>query len=1131
MNRLNDHKVVVEAFFQERLEEIEAGELVTVLGTKKASRPKLLILCRPLDTSGSLASRAWTLNLVSIGKNNRPKIKQAFAADRLADVAHNGNFDATFNFGASGMLSVSFGSQIQRDMFLATLKRFNEMKSRTARDGGRLNAREGVDLIHGVLSPAFGAEVDADAASRIRKLYQEKRRIFSTEEEQHLLKFLREGDFDDIKGFQEELFSSQKKAELAALDTLATSVASWDDMRNQVMNLIHDVESLEGCIEQFSSNLLSKKAVIEEIEHANNALRCRQLNLKKLQGIMTELRDQLSLKPAAQALLRRLQNEPNSNLIAFFSEEGNAEALSEAMKHMQQILHNPQLDSDYPIAAVSERKTYFLEQRRMVAQRSRSYIFSIIDGYEKLYLSDRQRFSGDDRLVWRLHIDLSQKLFRINDIIQALSRIDMEGFASTLRKYRTGMQKVYHVEIYKYFKGLRKQIKKVNPSSGPFLLGSSENKAGGLMMSTELGQAGGTPPMWQGSCMPSPALTPRGLSIYDNVNSSTRAASEASNGGAQDHALYIEFPSLTVLNGMVLYPYCTIHRGSDTRTGLSCIIHCPHKLLRPDLTFAIALESTMACILHEEFILNNCFGITETSPCAGETAPPVKVEPAKTPVIHSSSSSFSAFESDMPMGDEVSKDETRKSGKQQEDADLFIESLIEVFGTDMARVQMEPLTTPRGYTYFASDGRRSSVRSDLGLPPRYPATPATRSLNDSLIYRGHSREFDNATMQANRSVDTIHPILTPQITHRIRSSFLVAELTNFTKFFAEKCDRIYSIVALCVIKAYYRNPSKLMAKSTFCQCVLWDLEKIVTDAIMRFVAEQTESINVCRRRYAVRPTALLHCFSKMPALILRMEEIHNSLSDEVRDRTQYASIVTSLVDQSFDALDAVTALKSAASSGSNADQDSKLNLVELLEKKVHDVIERLNSDENRALKRNFIQQYRHHAFFCAFYVALPSGSYAAELLHEHYESSKVKRNFYRDLYLTRVLLIREFPHFGVFTVSAEDLSAVYSDEELRHHRMLTVDAVKKVLDKLEKEFRTGVRSSATRMKKHFLHDVISGGNEESFHRRLLQRTWQQFSKLILRKYDFFNSLLERPSYRGLTVTVARSEVVKLLSSF
>ncbi|CCW68475.1 unnamed protein product [Phytomonas sp. Hart1] len=1127
MNRLSDHKAVVEAFFQVRLEEIQASELVTVLGTKKATRPKLLILSRPLAASGNLAGHAWILNLVKMEKDNRPKIKQAFAADRLMDITHNGSFDATFNFGASGMLSVSFGSKIQRDMFLASLKRFNEMKSRTSHSISQMDGQKDVDFIHGVLSPAFGSEVDTDAGSRVRKPYQEKRRVFSTEEEQHLLKILHEGDFDDIKGFQEKLFSSQKRAELAALNQLVTSVASWDDMRNKVMNLIHDVESLEGCIEQFSSNLLCKKAVIQEIEHANNALRCRQQNLRQLHVIVTELRDQLSLKPTAQALLKRFQSEPDSNLINFFAEDGNAETLSDAMKHMQRILQNPQLDSDYPIAAVSERKAFFIEQRLMVAQRSRVYIFSIIDAYKKQYLSDRMRFSGEDRLVWRLHTELTLKLFRINDIIQSLSRIDMEGFASTLRKYRTGMQEVYHVEIHQYFKGLRKQIKKANSSSGLFLLGSSEKKTEGISISMELNQTSGAPPMWRGTPLASPALTPRRSSWDDSANGSIQSSFETRND-ERDHTLYIEFPSSTILNGIVLYPNCTIHRSTDSKTKLSCVIHCPYKLVRPNLAFAIALESTIACILYEESIINNCFGITEASPSTCGTAVSVEVESTKTPIIHSTSSSFSAFESNVQIFDKAAKDETSASGKQQEDADLFIESLVEVFGTDITRIPMEPLTSPRGDALLTSDLKRSSVRSDLGLPPRHPGSSNLSSLNDSLSHRGLTRETDSITFQASHTSITTNHVWTPQLIRKIHSCFLATELINFARFLADKCDRMYAIAALCAIQAYLRHPSKLMGRSTFCQCVLRDLEKIMKGTVMRLVAEQTESITGCRRRYMIRPTALLHCFSKMPTFILRMEDLHNSLSDEGRDRTQYASIVTSLVDQSFEALDAVTALKST---GSTASQDSKLNLLELLEKKVHSVMDRLNSDENKTLKRNFIQQYRHHAFFCAFYVALPSGSYAAELLREYYKSSKAKRSFYMDLYLTRVLLVKDFPNFGVFILSAEDLSNAYSEDELRHHRTLTVEAVKKVFDKLDKEFCTGVKSSATRMKKHFLREVVSGSNEESFHRTLLQRTWQKFSMLILRKYDFLMNLLEKHNYTGLTAPITRDEVIKLLSSF
>lgn len=1151
MSRFSDLQPIVDGVFRQRGDEVVAGETVSEIGNKKkASKPRLIILSRPLSGSGGA-----TLTIVSVEPNHqRVKLKSAFAVDRLTDVSNEGSFDATFNFGASGLLSVSFESHIQREMFVAAARRLQTTPSSGGARGGYADGRLGT--IRGVLTEAVGAEVEADAAARVRKLRQDKRRVFSTEEEQHLLKHMGNGGagFDDIKQFQEALLRQQKSLELRSLDLLTTSEAAWQEAQQQVQNLVQDVEEVEQRIEEYSTHLLSKKSVIQQVEHDNNTLQRRQQNLEALYIMMADLRDQLSLSPATVALLSRLRTVPEDGLVAFFTEGSNAVTLSVAMKHMQGVLHNPKLDSDFPINAVVERKAYFLEQRKMITQRSKAYILSTIESFEATYFADKTRYSRDASLVWRLHVELSVKLMNISDIICALGRIDVEGFGNALRKYRSSMQKIYSLEISRFFKTLKKQIKKVNTWRGPFLLGTFESRKEAMSMRMETAQAGETPRVssrnWYSA---TPALTPRLMQYDDDSNTDAGGRGRsASTRGEDDHTrLTVEFPSVADLHmegnvpatAIELHESANTLRKLDVRAETSSVVSGIKSLapttsgggyVRPDLAFAIALESAVLAVLHEEAILRSCFGLVDTS----ATDPSGDVRGDASNVWSS------------PL-DADKKDETpftrtsagsRSLGDAEADADrlqMMQDSLLELFGGADANTLVRVL---QGSSRAASaQHSRSNSRSrDIGLPPRPPlggyggctprnqesTFPHRRSLSGASS-TGRSDGYGGGSSFSggdDRDSDFVDDGTARTALHR---NFLIRSMRDLANFFVERCDRIYCIPVLCMIRAYRRRGDNAMlpSKSAFCQFMLGELETIMSGGMVQFVAEQTESITRCRKRYVVKPTALLHCFAKLPALFLRFEAVHNALAPNVCDRTEYSSIALSLVDQSFDALDLITNVK-----GTGDDMnEEQLKLHKLIAQKVNAVLDGVEADIN-SLKWVFVQQYRHQSFFCAFYSTMPSDSFAVELLADHYASAKLKRDRYEELYLTRIILVGSFPVFGVFAISAEDLSMIYSKEELRHHKALAPDAVAKMVNGLEKELRTGVRASAARMKKHFLRDVDLNGNEASFHRTLLQRTWQHFSTLLLQKFDFLTDLLSWSMYKDLAVTVTRPELVEMLAS-
>ncbi|KAG5486495.1 hypothetical protein LSCM4_07428 [Leishmania orientalis] len=1143
MSRYRELQPIIDDVFHQRGEEVAAHETVSeISGRKKATKPRLLILSHLLGNSGSA-----TLSIVTVDPSGqRVKLKSAFAVDRLVSISNEGSFDATFNFGSSGVLSVSFESHIQREMFVAAARRIRATPSSSSGVRGGY-ADNGLGSIRGVLTEAVGAQVEADAAARVRKLRQDRRRVFTTEEEKHLLRHIgtRGAGFDDIKQFQEILLRQQKSYELRSLNLLATSDAAWQEAQQQVQDLIQDVEEVEQRIEEYSTHLLSKKRVLQQVEHDNNTLQRRQENLASLYIMMSDLRDQLRLAPATLTLLSRLRTVPEDGLVAFFSEGSNAVALSVAMKHMQGVLHNPKLDSDYPITAVAERKMFFLEQRRMITQRSKSYIMAIIESFEAAYLADKTRYSRGASLVWRLHVELAHKLLNISDIICSLDRIDVEGFHTALRKYRTSMQRVYALEITHFFKCLKKQVKKVNPWRGPFLLGTSESRKETISMRMETAQAGETPRMYSRGGQSTPALTPRLMQFGDDSGYGTRASGRAASGagGNEDHtSLSVQFPSVADLNmegsvpasAIELYRSAGTLRRLDARAETSSVLSGMKLLtptstsggghVRPDLAFAIALESSVLAVIHEEVILNRCFNLFSG---------PTEKRGNDKGAADSSNAGGDSQGADKRAGAATPRGAARVDRTQ-----MGRESLLELFGGADADHLVRTL---QGTSRSASAQHSRSSSRDIGLPPRPPPAgyggggqshgassfPHRRTWSgaSSTGYNRDNNSIDSTDVDGDDSGDEGDRAFRIAL----RRNFLVRNMRDLALFFVEKCDRIYCVPILCMIRAYRAtaaDKAMLPSKSAFCQAMLREVEAVMVGGMTQFVAEQTESIQRCRKRYVVRPTALLHCFSKMPALFLRFEVVHNALAANVCDRTEYASIALSLVDQSFDALDYITNLKST---GDNQSAE-QLRLGELIAQKVHSALDGVQADIN-SLKWVFVQQYRHHSFFCALYSTMPSDSFAVELLQDHYTSAKAKRDRYEELYLTRVLFVRSFPVFGVFALSAEDLSAIYSKEVLRHHKALSADAVKKVVGGLEKEMRAGVRASAARMKKHFLRDVDLSGSDASFHTTLLQRTWQHFSTLLLQKFDFLAELLTWPAYRDMHLPVTRSDVVEMLAAY
>ncbi|RNF04342.1 hypothetical protein TraAM80_05237 [Trypanosoma rangeli] len=1028
---------LVELVFRQRHEEVLTCESVIVIGrgtSNKGSKARLLALCRPFASSSSLPSYVTqtTLNVVQVKSGRVAKVKLVFVVTRLVDVSHDGSFDATFNFGGSGMISVAFESHIQREMFVAAVHKVQRdlqpQLTAVSRD------------VQALLTDALGAEVEADAAARVKSLQHEKRRALTAEDEQRLREFLGWNGFDDIRSAEKRLSTRQKEAELSSVEVLLTSVGAWEAVRSHITELIMDVEGLEGRIGQYSRQILSKKEQLQRIEHQSNVLQRKQRNLRKLHEHLEALCSQLSLPPHTSTLLLRLQSTRDEELVNFFAEGNNAKLLSVAMKHMRSLLQNKKLGTDYPITAVAERRAFFMEQRRMIAQRSKAYILATISKYETTYRADRARYSGNGRLVWRMHLELMAQLASIRDVITALVHIDLEGYIAVLRRYRASMQRVYALEMHKFFKYVRTHVKKVG-HRGPFLLGMRDSSGETLANHMETTEAGETPLRVWGT----------GNSVASTPVASLLRTPNGGNGEEEEGMICIELPTARDA-GLRLYDVadaCEASASAARNSSLSLAsgwTGTSGGKLRPDLALAMVLETTFSIVLQEEETLRQCFGIVAKATKDDKTGELLR-----------------------PFNENV------LATYAEDAARLLNDSLLELFGGDKL-VQFPPSTAN------LYDRKMAFSDADGGADSRSSGNDATQAQ---------------------------------------QACYLLRQLVEIAEFCGEKCDRLYAVPVMVMLQAY-RCEGTPTSESVFCQMLLQALEPVVAATVSRSIAEQTASIATCRKRYFVHPGGMLSCFTKFPAFVQRMEAVHNALPPAVCDRRKYAAIALSFVDQAFEALNYITHL-----GGAEARSGTKLSFLESIEKRAAKWLDGL---DNNSVKRGIIQQYRHHAFFCAFYASLPETAYAVELLRERYASSRTLLDHYEEAYLTRILLVKNFPEFGTFVLVAEDLAQIHSREELRHHNALSVEAVRRVLRCLPQEVRSGIPSSSRRMKKHFLRDVTDQKEEGSFHCTLLQRLWQHFSALLLQKIDFLNALLRWPMYTGMEMTVTRAEVLALLQA-
>ncbi|CCD14332.1 unnamed protein product [Trypanosoma congolense IL3000] len=566
-----------------------------------------------------------------------------------------------------------------------------------------------------------------------------------------------------------------------------------------------------------------------------------------------------------------------------------------------------------------------------------------------------------------------------------------------------------------------------------------------------------------------PASTSLGARSFSCAGSSFSQRTDITNGGM----LSVDLP-VAQQDSLRLYdparartPAAGHQRSASSGSILSLISSRKRGHLDPDVALAMAFETVVCMVLHEEETLRLCFGLTE-----GDD--------------QSNNGVDSEGELFLPTTD-------RTQGCVKVDrATLLRESLAELFGGEKVVI-------------FSPGISGASLTEDPQGGKSYPSTRRGSSCSTSVAVKGEEYPDEDGSCSASSR------------------SYLQRQLVDLLKYVGERCDRLYMLPVMVMIKAYRRSGS-VVASSSFCQMIFQALEPVLASTVSRSVMEQTASIKTCTRRYLINPSGLLICFLKLPTFVQKLESMHDALPPALRSHKEYTSYVLTLVDQCFESLNCVTNLTK-----SEASCEVKLSRLECLSRRGYRIFNG-NGESTKSADHSFLQQYRHHAFFCSFYDSLHPMCNAVGLLRERYESSCALRDRYQELYLTRVVLVKEFPEFGPFALVAEDLAQVHTVDELRHHSTFSVDAMRNIVADMSQEVRNGIKRSSEKMKKHFLRDVARRKDEVSFNCMLLQQVWSSFTTLFLQKFDFLSAVAEWPIYTDLEVPITREEVVALLET-
>lgn len=394
-------------------------------------------------------------------------MKKSFNMAKLSRVTARGTDSVFFEFKGADPLTFVFESVVQRDVFFAASKRISSDASVSQR-----------------ATMSTGDPLLAPVAREQRYV------LLNSDEETRLLAEIDSSGcaLNAMLQFESQLKDRISAMELNGAATIVQSASVWDDLLEQINDLTGNVALLEERLGLYASELMSRKTVIESIEHQNNAKRRSRDNVAVVCSTMTTLRDRITLSEQADLVVHRLQQTDENSLIPYVVRE--MRSLVEAVTQIEAVLNSEGADwecSIDPVPAVTERRELFTGYRVLICHKVKRFIYVICDAYRTEFARDASRRSRTGVLFWQPPSRLFDQLQACGPIVHSLKQCDSEGYVALLRHFAASMQPVFAMEMRSFFKEVRSLVKKKGWRGG-FRLGTvaDEGDLDGMVESGEI---------------------------------------------------------------------------------------------------------------------------------------------------------------------------------------------------------------------------------------------------------------------------------------------------------------------------------------------------------------------------------------------------------------------------------------------------------------------------------------------------------------------------------------------------------------------------------------------------------------------------------------------------------------------
>ena len=1159
-NVLRGHAILVE----NRVIELERGGTI-----RKANKPRLIALTR---SQGDM----WFVVLSGEVDTAKPLKKRVTMRDWVMPPEISGSLEATFAFSHETATTVSFESSSQREQFVSRMKR-EYHAALAAEGGGGAVGGDGLGLAEddaggtiGILTAMggggghrrFAAAASGSGGSggagrtamqevlRRRQLGKApanaegaSNRILSDKEQAVLLREMSctAGTFDRFEDFLTKLDKKIVERETQLTGDLLESSRHWGACVEAINSLSLSVNHIEQRLQNYGRELTSRKSVIEEIELESTTRQRARVNIDDALNSLKRLIASLKLSGASEDALKSIRAINNSlSAQSFFTSTANVTAMTDAFAAMQKVTAKDgaaQLEAEYgKLNVIGERRTVFLEYRRITALRLRLYLLHLVATKAEALLGAKVPVSKRKAIVLKPPTELYRTIGDVRAFVPALKVFDPVGHHAVVRRVCGFLREYFSRQVTAFFKELRRVVKKASWTNGSLKLDDTSLTTETLRELREQGEVG---PVSGGTVLGGKAL----FGSFPDPPKPPPPKRSGDDDGEEVPFVTVELNATDELGERLLRD--ALNKASFPERGAGGIAsrpllgRIPAGSLRPDVVVAIALKGTADMVLSHRTFLRDVLLVK------GDVQP------------YMLKLSSQADQEGDDVDDDI--DETTR-----------ISELLFGPGKRDRVVVDEDAELDPDYDHEVEPAVTTSSRSDGGGggAKKGPLSLFTRKVDPSedrchvpptLPRPKELEQFaDDAPVEPTDTLalamwDSFAPL---ESTVRFSEPLIQRELISLWHFIAKVCDGCHWVATLsllhCTNEALQRmlsvEEAAAMQDTTTAEggdggviagspgvasptaasptaprdsrqdvarrrrllspCVYF-LEDTVKALVMlsnrsqhEYLTDQLQAVKHCsQRRSAMTSFELLPCFPGFALLLSRMETMLHDQSRVVRQ--PFEGLLLTLTNGMFEAVDAVTSQDDSRNSG---------------------------ADDEATTRRQLFRQYLHQAFFCAV-IHCSTSPITKGVLQPVLERSISQRDRLEEMYLAQTLLPDSLPQLCQFVALAEDVQRTHERaDEIVLFNDLNRSSTTALLEMLSKEVSNGVRSLAERIRRHFTKAVPKSDAIEGFFMKSAMSTiYQHASKLVVGKVQSLCRFLAK-CHPDLTCPVTPREVSDLLTS-